>query len=67
MDKKQPKTTPKTSSIRTYPRKYSKDVVENVTSLIKEGKTLKEILGLVEPRKKAVLRICRKYNLTLKK
>jgi len=52
---------------RTYPHKYPKKVVDEVLTLIKEGKTLDEILEQVQPRKRCLLRIARKNNLEIKK
>ncbi|MDO8508203.1 MAG: hypothetical protein Q7S27_00800 [Nanoarchaeota archaeon] len=65
MDKKQPKTTPKNQTTRSFPRKYSREVVDNVLVLIREGKTLGEILNVVQPRKRAILRMARKHSLTI--
>jgi len=67
MEKKDKKTPIQTPKVRSYPRKYPVDVVDKVTTLIKENKTLGEILELVKPRKRAILRIAKRHNLTLKK
>lgn len=51
----------------THIRKYPKEVVDKILSLIREGKTLNEILKVVEPKKSAVKRYARKAGLTIKK
>ena len=51
----------------THIWKYPKSEVDKILSLIKEGKTLNEILKVVEPKKSAVRRYARKAGLTLKK
>ena len=48
-------------------KKYSKELKEHIADLIRQGKTLSEILMEVEPRKKTILRIAKKYNLQVKK
>ncbi|MBS3092538.1 hypothetical protein J4466_03920 [Candidatus Pacearchaeota archaeon] len=48
-------------------KKYSKELKENIADLIRQGKTLSEILMEVEPRKKTILRIAKRYNLQIKK
>lgn len=58
-DKQKPK--------REHPRSYSKEVIEKVLTLIKEGKNLKEILSQVPCKRAAVRRYARKANLTIKK
>jgi len=50
-----------------HPHKYPKKVVDEVLTLIREGKTLDEILEVVQPRKRCLLRIARKNNLEIKK
>lgn len=51
----------------THPKEYSKEVVDKVISLVREGKTLKEILSQVPCKKSAVRRYVRKAGLKLKK
>ncbi|MDP3027695.1 MAG: hypothetical protein Q8N63_08370 [Nanoarchaeota archaeon] len=51
----------------THPRKYPREVVDKVLSLIREGKNLDEILSLVPCKKSAVRRYARKASLTIKK
>lgn len=51
----------------THIRKYPKEVVDKILSLIREEKTLNEILKVVEPKKSAVKRYARKAGLTIKK
>lgn len=51
----------------THIRKYPKEVVDKILSLIREGKNLNEILKVVEPKKSAVKRYARKAGLTIKK
>ena len=63
MDKKQTKTPQK----QRHPRKYGEDVVSKVVALIKEGKTMPELLEAVPCRKRAILRMARKQNLAIKK
>ena len=62
MEKKENSKKTKT----THPRAYSKEVVDKVLSLIKEGKILKEILLQVPCKKSAVRRYARKANLKIK-
>lgn len=50
-----------------HPRKYPKEVVDNVLSLIREGKKLNEILSQVPCKKSAVRRYARKASLIIKK
>ncbi len=52
---------------RKYPRKYPQEVVQKVLSLVREGKTLKEILPQVPCKKNAVRRYARKADLIIKK
>lgn len=61
--KKKEESKPK----REHPRAYPKKVVDEVIALIREGKTLNEILEQVKPRKRAVLRYARKAGLEIKK
>lgn len=51
----------------THPRKYPKEVVDKVLSLIREGKTLNELLLLVPCRKSCCKRLARKNSLVIKK
>jgi len=51
----------------THPRKYPKDIVDKVLSMIREGKKLNEILSQVPCKKSAVRRYARKASLTIKK
>ncbi len=51
----------------THPRKYPKDIVDKVLSMIREGRNLKDILSQVPCKKSAVRRYARKANLTIKK
>lgn len=51
----------------THPKKYSKDIVDKVISLVREGKTLKEILSQVPCKKTAVRRYARKVGLVIKR
>mgnify|MGYP003884289813 CR=1 FL=1 len=51
----------------THPRKYPKEVVDKVLSLIREGKNLSDILSQVPCKKSAVRRYARKASLTIKK
>ena len=57
----------KKTAEKTHPHKYPKKIVDEVLTLIKEEKTLDEILGQVQPKKKAVLRYARKAGLEIKK
>ena len=50
-----------------HPHKYPKKIVDEVLTLIREGKTLDEILEVVQPKKRAVLRYARKAGLEIKK
>ena len=50
----------------THPRAYPKEIVEKVLVLIREGKSLSEILSQVPCRKSAVRRYARKANLKIK-
>lgn len=50
----------------TNPKEYSKEVVDKVISLVREGKTLKEILSQVPCKKSAVRRYVRKAGLKFK-
>ncbi len=50
-----------------HPHKYPKKVVDEVLTLVREGKTLDEILEVVQPKKRAVLRYARKAGLEIKK
>ena len=59
MEKEKPK--------RKHPQKYPKTVVNKVLTLIKEGKTMDEILEIVQPRKRAIERYARKAGLEIKK
>jgi hypothetical protein len=54
-------------TVSTHPRKYPKEIVDKVISLIREGKKLKEILSQVPCKKSAVRRYARKASLTIKK
>jgi len=47
-------------------KKYSKELKEHIADLIRQGKTLSEILMEVEPRRKTILRVAKRYNLQLK-
>ena len=51
----------------THPHKYPKKVIDEVLTLIREGKTMDEILEIVQPRKRAIERYARKAGLTIKK
>ena len=51
----------------THPRKYPKETVELVLTLIRQQKSLKEILEEVPCKKSAVRRYARKASLTIKK
>jgi len=59
MEKEKPK--------KRHPQKYPKTVVNKVLTLVREGKTMDEILEQVEPRKRCIMRIARKNNLEIKK
>jgi DNA-binding NarL/FixJ family response regulator len=48
-------------------RKYSTKLKEHIADLIRQGKTMEQILEEVEPRKKTILRIAKRYNLEVKK
>jgi len=50
-----------------HPHKYSREIVDKVLSLIREGKNLSEILSQVPCKKSAVRRYARKASLTIKK
>jgi len=52
---------------KRHPRAYSKKVVDEVLTLIKQGKTLDEILEQVQPRKRAIMRYARKAGLEIQK
>jgi hypothetical protein len=52
---------------RKHPQKYPKTVVNKVLTLIKEGKTMDEILEQVQPRRRAIERYARKAELEIKK
>lgn len=49
-----------------HPRAYPREIVEKVLALIREGKSLSEILSQVPCRKSAVRRYARKANLKIK-
>ena len=49
------------------PRKYPKETVDLVLTLIRQQKSLKEILSQVPCKKSAVRRYARKASLTIKK
>jgi len=66
MEKKK-EAKPKTQTKKKHPRKYPQEVVDKVVVLIKEGKALGEILEQLPPRKRALLRIAKRYDLTIKK
>ena len=51
---------------RKHPQKYPKKVVDEVLTLVRGGKTLDEILELVQPRKRCIQRIARKNGLEIK-
>ncbi len=57
------KETPK----RKHPQKYPQTVANKVLTLIKEGKTMDEILEIVQPRKRAIERYARRAGLEIKK
>lgn len=63
MDKEKSQKKVKT----VHPKKYPKDVVDKVLSLVREGKTLKEILSQVPCKKSAVRRYVRKAGLVIKR
>ena len=50
-----------------HPQKYPKTVVNKVLTLIKEGKTMDEILEIVQPRRRAIERYARKAGIEIKK
>jgi hypothetical protein len=50
-----------------HPHKYSKKVVDEILTLIREGKTMDEILEVVQPRRRAIERYARKAGIEIKK
>lgn len=50
-----------------HPRKYESEVVQKVLILIREQKTLPEILELVPCRRSCIRRIARKNSLVVRK
>lgn len=53
--------------VKKHPRKYGPEIVQKVLILIREQKTLPEILELVPCRKSCVRRIARKNSLVIRK
>jgi len=53
--------------VKKHPRKYEPEVVQKVLILIREQKTLPEILEQVPCRKSCIRRIARKNSLVIKK
>lgn len=51
---------------RKAPPRYDEKVKKQVVDAAKSGMSLKEILEKFEPRKRAVLRYCKKYDVKLK-
>lgn len=57
----------KIKQVRKHPRKYGTEIVQKVLTLIREQKTLAEILQQVPCRKSCVRRIARKNSLHIRK
>lgn len=57
----------KVKQAKKHPRKYGPEVVQKVLTLIREQKSLKEILSQVPCCRSCVRRIARKNSLTLRK
>ena len=53
--------------VKKHPRKYEPEIVQKVLTLIREQKTLPEILELVPCRKSCIRRIARKNSLVIRK
>ena len=53
--------------VKKHPRKYEPEVVQKVLTLIREQKTLPEILEQVPCRKSCIRRISRKNSLVIRK
>jgi len=53
--------------VKKHPRKYESEVVQKVLTLIREQKTLPEILEQVPCRKSCIRRIARKNSLVIRK
>lgn len=57
----------KIKQVRKFPRKYGPEVVQKVLTLIREQKTLKEILSQVPCKKSCIRRLARRNSLVIKK
>ena len=57
----------KIKQVRKHPRKYGPEIVNRVLTLIKESRTLPEILSQVPCCRSCVRRIARKNSLVIRK